>query len=274
MLPGSGRLFEANHWLWDCEQWNQMGFSDCEGQNWEYEQRKICPYCYFHLTSLNTQWGSQGASGLVVGLRHPYRAWKHFEGDFSYTDTPGWLWWFRMFYRIKLSQNLNLKHPRISKICENWCLCTLFYLKHSFWKTLYIWTLLNQLNRSCNFPSSSSPLCPLAIFFRGWRRRCSIVDVHCLLYCFTAAAVTASYCKQIHEGNVYSSASVHIAFLPRARNNLGNVYSSPSIHIHYVYSSPSVHIVCVFKLYSCPSLVVAYTEELISRTFLDENRFR
>ena len=130
MLPGSGRLFEANHWIWDCEQWNQMGFSDCEGQNWEYEQRKICPYCYFHLTSLNTQWGSQGASGLVVGLRHPYRAWKHFEGDFSYTDTPGWLWWFRMFYRIKLSQNLNLKHPRKSNICENWCLSTPFH----FWQ--------------------------------------------------------------------------------------------------------------------------------------------
>ena len=27
-------------------------------------------------------------------------------------------------------------------------------------------------------------------------------------------------------------------------------------------------------IYSCPCLVVEYTEELISRTFLDENRFR
>ena len=30
---------------------------------------------------------------------------------------------------------------------------------------------------------------------------------------------------------------------------------------------------CMY-IYSCPCLVVDYTEELISRTFLDENRFR
>ena len=50
----------------------------------------------------------------------------------------GWLWWIRVFHRIKLSQNLNLKHPRKGNIYENWCLCTLFYFWHSFWMTLYI----------------------------------------------------------------------------------------------------------------------------------------
>ena len=34
------------------------------------------------------------------------------------------------------------------------------------------------ISSPCSFPSSSSPLCPLAIFFRGWRRRCSKDDVH------------------------------------------------------------------------------------------------
>ena len=35
---------------------------------------------------------------------------------------------------------------------------------------------------------------------------------------------------------------------------------------------PPIHVVA--NIYSCPCLVVDYTEELISRTFLDENRFR
>ena len=41
------------------------------------------------------------------------------------------------------------------------------------------------------------------------------------------------------------------------------------------YSSPATDVVLesVF-LYSCPSLVVPFFEELISRPFLDENRFR
>ena len=48
---------------------------------------------------------------------------------------------------------------------------------------------------------------------------------------------------------MYSSASVHIAFLPRAQNNLGNVYSSCSIHIVCVFKTFHPHTPCVFKLY-------------------------
>ena len=69
------------------------------------------------------------------------------------------------------------------------------------------------------------------------------LNTHCLsvsslLYCFRAAAVTASYCQQIYEGNVYSSASIHIAFLPRAQNNLG-IQALPSTYTMCIQALPS-----------------------------------
>ena len=94
-------------------------FQIVKGRIGSMAKDKYAHIANFPLTSLNTHWGTQGASCSVVGLRHSSRAWKHFEGDFSYTDTPRWLWWFRMFYRI-LSQNLNLMFGTFLKGLPNW----------------------------------------------------------------------------------------------------------------------------------------------------------
>ena len=44
-LSGTGRLLEADHWLWDSEKRPKMIVSVCEGQNKQFEWILICSCC-------------------------------------------------------------------------------------------------------------------------------------------------------------------------------------------------------------------------------------
>ena len=44
-LSGTGRLLEADHWLWDSEKRPKMIVSVCEGQNRQFEWILICSCC-------------------------------------------------------------------------------------------------------------------------------------------------------------------------------------------------------------------------------------
>ena len=76
-------------------------------------------------------WSLLTVSELAVSLKQPSRAWERFEGNCSYMGDPGWLRWFRMFYRINLPGISQPKTPqRETTLCENLRPCKQFNFWH------------------------------------------------------------------------------------------------------------------------------------------------